>query len=277
MKSFFRILAFAAATCMLPEAALAADAAPASALKVRADSLWAQRGRPEQARLCLKAYQEAAQAAPEDYAVWARLARVCYLVGHYVEKSPEARDALLIQGEDAAKHALNLVPGYRAEMQASGSEKKAAAKVGRDGLDALYWYSVDLGLYIADKNIFVKLANKSKLEAFNRRILEVDENFFYGAAHRFFGALPTKVPGGDLQESKSEFLKAVAIAPDYFATRTLFAELYATKAKDKAVFQSQLEYVIKGDPDKLPEVAPENRYEQGIARDLLARTRDYFP
>jgi hypothetical protein len=254
----------------------AAVSAGAEVSRTHADSLWALRGNPAQARQALEAYREAAKAAPDDYALWARTSRACYLVGHYVAKTGEGRDTLLLAGVEAAKHALMLLPPYRDEMKNSGSEKKAAGKVGKDGLEGLYWYTANLGLWVADKNIFTRLSNKSKLETFNRRILELDETFFYGAAHRFLGALPTKVPGGDLNDSKAHFLKAVAIAPDYFATRTLFAELYATKAKDKEVFTSQLEYVLKTDANALPEVAPENGYEKEIARDLLARKSEFF-
>lgn len=244
--------------------------------RAHADSLWARRGDPAQARQALAAYRKAAQSAPDDYAVWARTSRACYLVAHYVEKSEDARDSLLLFGVEAAKHALSLLPAYAEELKSSGSEKKAAAKTGADGVEALYWYTANLGLWVADKNIFTRLANKGKLEAFNRRILELDETFFYGAAHRFLGALPTKIPGGDLNDSKAHFQKAVAIAPNYFATRTLFAELYAVKAKDKAEFTAQLEYVLKTDPNALPETAPENGYEKEIAKDLMAKRDKLF-
>lgn len=32
--------------------------------------------------------------------------------------------------------------------------------------------------------------------------MDLDRNYFYGAADRFFDALPTRVPGGDLNLSK---------------------------------------------------------------------------
>ncbi len=256
---------------------LRAEPAAAPAALAKAESLWAHRGDPAQARLCLAAYAEAAAAQPENAAVWARLARIRYLVANYVEKDGKARDALLQDGMDAALHALNLAPSYRDEFARTKSEKKAALKTGKEGIDALYWYAANLGRWASDKSILTRLARKSTLEAFNRRVLELDETYFYAAPHRFFGALPTKVPGGDLDDSRKHFEKAIALAPNYFGTRTLFAELYAVKAKDKAVFQTQLEYVVKTSADIVPDIAPENHYEQENAKALLARIGDLFP
>jgi hypothetical protein len=122
----------------------------------------------------------------------------------------------------------------------------------------------------------VRLGNKGKLEAFSKRVLDLDEKFFYGAPHRFFGALPTKVPGGDLKLSKSHFEKSIAIEPNYFGTRTLMAELYATKAQDKETFNTQLDYVLATPPSSLPDAEPENRYEQAVAKKLKEQAHDLF-
>jgi hypothetical protein len=88
--------------------------------------------------------------------------------------------------------------------------------------------------------------------------------------------LPTKVPGGDLKESKKHFEKAIAIEPNYFGTRTLYAELYATKARDKATFVRQLDYVLATPPGSLPDAEPENRYEQALARQLKEHLHEWF-
>jgi hypothetical protein len=37
-----------------------------------------------------------------------------------------------------------------------------------------------------------------------------------------------------------------------------------------------LEQVINGNPNVLPDVAPENKYEQAMARNMLNRIDEYF-
>jgi hypothetical protein len=243
----------------------------------QAESLWSLRGQPAQARRCLSAYTEAASSMPGDGAVWVRLARIRCLVAMYIEKDATQRDALLKAGMDAAHHALDRSPSFQVEFSKSKSEKKAAKTTGKEAIDALYWYGVNLGIWASDKSIFTRLANKSTLEAINQRVLDLDEAYFFAAPHRFFGVLPTKVPGGNLAESKRHFERALALAPNCFISRTLYAENYAVKAKDKTLFLAQLDYVLNTSSDLVPELAPENRYEKEKARALKARVGEFFP
>lgn len=243
--------------------------------RAQADLLWAGRGHPDTARAALAAYVEAAAKAP-DAALLARLSRAYYLVANYVETREEARDSLFLEGVEAAERGMSLHPAFLKVFKETRDEKKAVQELGLDHIDAIYWYSANLGKWSATKSLMVRLGNKSKLEAYNRRVLDLDETYFHGAPHRFFGALPTKVPGGDMEASKRHFEKAIGIEPDYFGTRTLYAGLYATKARDKETFVKQLDYVIGAPVSSLPDVEPENRYEQDLARRLKERADDLF-
>ncbi len=246
-------------------------------LHAQADSLWAQRANPAMARKALQAYIQAAQAEPENIELWTRLARANCLVGYYIETDANNRDAILQNGMEAAKHALLRCRGFKEEYQKSESEKKAATVTEKEGLPALFWYAANLGRWAQDKNLFTQLRNKSTLEAFYQRILDLDETLLYGAPHRFFGVLPCKVPGGKLSESKPHFEKAIAIAPNYLGTYVLYAETYAVKAKDKNLFIANLNHVIQASPDLLPDMAAENRFEQANAKILLGKIKELFP
>jgi hypothetical protein len=259
------------------EATVAADsgAALASDPRALADLLWAGRGHPDTARAALSAYIEAAAKAP-DAALLARLSRAYYLVANYVETREDARDSLFLEGVEAAERAMALHPGFLKVFKETQDEKKAVLELGLDHIEAIYWYSANLGKWAASKSLMVRLGNKGKLEAYNKRVLDLDEKYFHGAPHRFFGALPTKVPGGDMEASKRHFEKAIAIEPNYFGTRTLYAELYATKARDRETFVRQLDYVINTPASSLPDAEPENRYEQDLARKLKERANELF-
>lgn len=245
-------------------------------LRAVADSLWELRGSPDKAREMLSAYLIAAHANPTDINLLARLARAYYLVANYVEPDLEKKDELFTKGLETGERALSLIPDFRKIYQEIEDEKKAIMAVGIEGIEAIYWTGANLGKWAAEKNLLIRLGNKSKIEAYNKRVFDLDRNFFYGAADRFFGALPTKVPGGDLNLSKFHFEKSIELAPNYFGTRTLYAEYYATKAQDRETFVKQLEYVINTPYDIIPEITPENKYEQEYAKKLLGRVDEFF-
>lgn len=228
------------------------------------------------ARLALSAYLAASRRPGADAALFARLSRAFYLVGNYIETDAARKDSLFLQGVEAAERAMAMHPGFLKAFQETKDEKKAVLELGPESIEAIYWYSANLGKWAATKGMMVRLGNKGKLEAYNKRVLDLDEKFFHGAPHRFFGALPTKVPGGDLQASRKHFEKALAIEPNYFGTRTLYAELYATKAQDRKTFLEQLDYVLATPASSLPDAEPENRYEQEWAKKLKEQVNDFF-
>lgn len=258
-----------------PPAAPADSTAARTDLRAQADALWAHRGQGDTARLALEAYLKASAGA-SDPALLARLSRAYYLVANYVETDAARKDSLFLKGVEAAEKGLALHPGFLKVFRETQDEKKAVQELGPESIESLYWYSANLGKWASTKSLMVRLGNKGKLEAYNKRVMDLDERFFHGAPHRFFGALPTKVPGGDLNVSRKHFEKAIEIEPNYFGTRTLYAELYATKARDRATFDRQLDYVIATPASSLPDAEPENRYEQELAKKLKEQANDLF-
>ncbi len=79
-----------------------------------------------------------------------------------------------------------------------------------------------------------------------------------------------------MKKSKQNYDKALELDPNYFATKVLYAELYATKAEDKALFTKLLNEVISGKPDVLPDLIAEQKIEQEKAKRLLAQTNEIF-
>jgi hypothetical protein len=91
----------------------------------------------------------------------------------------------------------------------------------------------------------------------------------------YYAALPS-FAGQDLPKSRELYEKAIAANPNHFGNRVLFAEFWATRTQDKAVFTEQLNFVINGDPNSMPDIVPEQEAEQRKAKDLLAKAGDLF-
>ena len=108
---------------------------------------------------------------------------------------------------------------------------------------------------------------------------ECDPNYSYAAPDRYWGAYYAIAPsfaGGDLDKSEKHFKKSILAAPGYLATKVLYAQYYATKRQDSALFETLLNEVISADATAIPELTPENKAEQAKARKLLETKANYF-
>ena len=121
------------------------------------------------------------------------------------------------------------------------------------------------------------LAHKDDIFAIMQHVQSLDETFFYGAPHRYFGVYWAKLPfGKDLNKSKTHFEKAVAISGNYLETKVLFAEFFAAYSDDEALFKKLLNEVIATPDDVDPALVPENRNAKRTAQAMLANIGDYF-
>ncbi len=114
--------------------------------------------------------------------------------------------------------------------------------------------------------------HKSDVRAMMERVLELDETYFYGAAHRYLGAYYAITPeskGGSDKKAAEHFEKALAVEPNFFETRIMRAETLYIKKKDKKLYKSDLNYVIKQPSDIIPDVEPEQILARAKAEKLL--------
>lgn len=241
-----------------------------------ADHLWSGRQSPEKAKAALRAYKELLGNNPSNLLVVAKYLQAAYFVGHYIVQEGDEADEIFLDAVRQGENAQDGNAAYQAAFAQGNDELGAISALPKEYIDIVYWVSANLGRYAATKNLLVRLSYKAKLEAYNKWLMSVDPTYNYGAAHRFWGALLAKLPGGDLDQSREHFLKAIAIAPNCFSNRILYAYFYATKVQDRALYTEQLRYVLDTAPNGLPEIAPENAFDQVYAKKLLDRTDELF-
>lgn len=108
------------------------------------------------------------------------------------------------------------------------------------------------------------------------QVLKLDEGFYHGAPHRYFGVYEAKIPGGSVEASGKSFDQAIALSGDYLDTYVLKAQYFAAKTQDEKLFKSLLDQVGKADPKKIPELEIENLNAQRIAKKMLVDIEDFF-
>ncbi len=259
-----------------------ADPASAVAADAAAEAGWKERGDKAQLLRAIAAWETRVAANPGDGVALARLARAYYLLadGHLRPLGPKNDEYLgaFEKGVSAGERALAaLSPAFKQKVLAEEKVEQAIKVVGKEGLEAMYWYAVNLGKWSRAKGIAALLGNKDQVKGVLERVLELDETFFHGAAHRYFGVYWSLLPvGRDLGKSQTHFERSLAIAPQYVGTKVLMAETLAVKKQDRALFTKLLGEVKAAADDVIPELAAETRFEKQKAAELEAKTDELF-
>ncbi len=266
-----------------PAAAVAAGETP-DALLATADAAWAKRGEKASLEGAITALEKASALKPEDASILARLSRAYFFYADAHQRKLGTSSAEYLgafeKGTSYGERALaESNPAFKAAVTSGKTVEESIKLVGVEGLDAMYWYAANLGKWSKAKGFATTLGNKDRIKAVMSRALELDESFFNGAPHRYFGAFYSVAPsfaGGDVNKSKEHFEKSLSISPNYAGTKVLMAETYAVKTDDQKLFEKLLDEVIALDDSVIPGYEPETRNEKEKAKELKAKSKEMF-
>lgn len=251
-------------------------------LDKQGDEAFAQRAEQAQAEAAIAAWSEALKVAPSRHDIRVKLARAHYYLADsvlWIQYNIEGKEAV---GEQMANHykaAANEAelalgqkyPGFRSKYCARQPFNTALEQLDKDAVPAMYWYAASLSRYALMTSLVEVLNQSERIKAMMDLIQRLDPSYWYYASDRYLGGFYTKIPfpSGDLPRSSKHFDKSVQNAPNYLATKVIYAEMNATKAGDRALFQRLLEEVLAFDLDSAPEIKPENAAEQKKAKFYL--------
>ena len=151
----------------------------------------------------------------------------------------------------------------------------------KDDVPYMFWTAASWGSWIRlNMSSMAALAELPRVEALMKRVLVLDEQFYYGGPHLFMGiwfASRPKIAGGDLSKAQHHFSKALALSQDKFLmTQIYYADQYAKKTFDKELFVSTLNNVLNTPADQIPELTLLNTVAHKKAKKLLAEAEEYF-
>ena len=252
----------------------------ASAKVEQGDTLWASRADRDKAKEAIGAWEEASALDPTRADIHLKLSYAYYFMANthvrWDEDNDEAMADLFHKGKSEGELAiLAQSPEFKKALETTKWEE-AVKSVPKEGIASLYWYATNLGKWSLIQGISVTLGNKGVIKSTMDRVLELDETFYHGAPHRYFGVYEAKVPFGNIKRSGESFDKAIEISPNYLDTKVLKAQYYAAKTQNEELFTSLLNEVIAADPKAIPELEVENLNAQRTAKDLLENIEDYF-
>lgn len=146
---------------------------------------------------------------------------------------------------------------------------------------ALFWTAFAWGSIInLQQDSPARLAELSKVELMMSRVMELDEDYFYGSAHLFFGTFYGNFPemmGGDLSKARIHLQRAVEISNGkYLMAAFLLAKYYAIPGQNRKLFEDTLQRIISAPADLFPEQALANQLAKRRAKNWLERSDELF-
>ncbi len=150
-----------------------------------------------------------------------------------------------------------------------------------EDVPGLFWTAYAWGSIISlQQNDPDRLAELSKVELMMERVRELDETYFFGGPHLFYGAFygtRSEMLGGDPARAKKHLERAIEITEGRFLmARYLLAKGYCVQAQDRELFESTLREIIAAPPDLYPEQRMANEIAKRRAGRLLDRIDDLF-
>jgi hypothetical protein len=117
------------------------------------------------------------------------------------------------------------------------------------------------------------LKQRDWIAAAAERALGFDPAVGFGAPNRVLATLECVLPEAkqNLRDARDRFEAAVVAAPAYLPTRLAYAEDYAARVRDEALYRRLLDEIVAADANALPDAAPENADAQRTARGLRPR------
>ena len=242
---------------------------------------WDKRVNIKDANLAKLFLSKANDLNPDNAEIVELYAQACHFVGYYIESNSNKSDSLFIEG---MKTTWSFIIGTNAfqegaalfEGDSTGKKIAGIANISEEMVPILYWWVSNYSRFLAKKPVMDRLQSRDIIETALHRILSLKPDFFYHGANRLFGGIYARLPGVELSLSMNNFDKAILGSPNYLGTYVVRAEYLHTKSGNRGAFIKDLQMVLNADPTLLPNISPENLFEQEKAKKLLLKEPTLF-
>jgi len=161
-----------------------------------------------------------------------------------------------------------------------GDFEVVVSAMGPKDLPVLYGAGAAWATWImSNKSDWAAVADKARVDAMMRRVVQLDESYDDGSAYLYLGVLATILPeamGGKPEEGKAAFERAIELSGGRnLMAKVLLAEDYAKLVFDRELYDRLCQEVIDADP-VAPGLTLANTLAQEKAKTLLADSEDYF-
>lgn len=181
------------------------------------------------------------------------------------------------------RYGLAALPAEIRQLASGSLEEfgQSVARLGKGEVAPLFWSAYCLGNWVnLNKADVAAVAELARVEVMMRQVLALDEKFYNGSAHLFYGIYygsRPKMLGGNPAKAKENFERVVSITDGKFLLAKVFmAQFYAVPTQDEALFDTLLKEVASAPSDLYPEESLANRVAVRRAAKLAASKKDLF-
>jgi hypothetical protein len=175
------------------------------------------RGNPVELEKGLVLLRQLHQELPQDRDICWKFAMATYSVGFkLIAEEKEQKRRLFEEGRDAALKATELYPNCA---------------------PCHFWTAINHALLGAENGVFSSVSGLKKVREHARKVLELEESYAHGGAHRLLAQIDRALPGilgGSNSRAKSHFEAAIRVAPDEPMNYFELSKLLAHELKDPA-------------------------------------------
>ena len=159
--------------------------------------------------------------------------------------------------------------------------QKALQKLKKKDVEPLFWtaYSIARGISL-QKDDPMQVIDLARVELMMKRVLELDEAFYFGSAHLFYtvyyGDRAISI-GGDPEKAKEHIAHVDQINDGKFLMSKLYlARYYAYPKQDVTLFRQSLQEVLDAPSDIYPGEEAATSLAKSRAKRLLNQVDDLF-
>ena len=201
--------------------------------------------------------------------------------GFNEDSRPERASGFYLRGMQHGVTALE-VNGSGPLLDSTIAEfETSVSKMGKNDVAAMFWAASCWAKWIdMNRDDPEAIAQLSRATALMQRVIDLDDTFYYGGAHMFFGVYyGSRAPsiGGNFEKSKQHFDRAREITDGRLLIPDLLQAQYLARQQfDKEQFQRLLNGIIEAPDDLMPELALQNQIAKRKAALLLKKEQEWF-
>jgi hypothetical protein len=203
-----------------------------------------------------------------------------YSLGFLEDDEPERASLFYLRAKDYGLKLLSQTKAFKDSIPTKEANFRSALKVLKPkDVPALFWCAFAWAGWVnLNRDNPQAVFELNIVKAMMQRVLKLDETFFFGAAHLFFGAMNASMPkmlGGDPEKAKEQFDRCLDISDGKFMIAKVYlARYYGVSTLDEELFDKTLAEVLDAPPDILPGYELLTSVAKDKAKKLMERKED---
>ncbi len=205
-----------------------------------------------------------------------------YALAFLEDTSEDRASRFYLRGRDFGFKLLQLYPPFRDGIPANVEDlKQRLNQLNKEAVGAVFWTAFAwAGWLNLNSGNPRAVADLGRVEAMMQWVLQTQEDYFFGAAHLFFGSKYGSLPrllGGDPEKARQEFERCLEISGGRFLLANVYlARYYAYPLLEEGIFEDVLNRVLTAPDDILPGYELLTAVAKAKARHLLRQKNELF-